>query len=60
MKGLDMFKGREVNHRRPGESGIAEASRLRREKKRMDKMNTIADAIDLSKSREEMRNRFGM
>lgn len=55
-----MFKGREVNHRRPGESGIAEASRLRREKKRMDKMNTIADAIDLSKSREEMRNRFGM
>lgn len=55
-----MFNGREINHRRPGESGIAEASRLRQEKKRMDKMNMIADAIDLSKSREDIRKRFGM
>ena len=54
MKGLDMFGGREINTRMPGETGIAQAARIRQEKKRSAKVGMIADGIQEAEMRERM------
>lgn len=49
-----MFRGREINTRMPGESGIAQAARIRQEKKRSAKVGMIADGIQEAEMRERM------
>jgi len=58
MKGLDMFAGREINTRSPGETGIAQAARLRQEKKRSIKASMIADGIQEAEMRERMMRNY--
>tara|TARA_R110000744_G_scaffold99610_2_gene192189 strand:+ start:65 stop:226 length:162 start_codon:yes stop_codon:yes gene_type:complete len=47
-EGLTIKDGRLINNRPVGESGIAEASRLRRSVKHMKEVSTIAEGIRLS------------
>ena len=49
-----MFRGREINTRMPGETGIEQAARIRQEKKRSAKVGMIADGIQEAEMRERM------
>jgi hypothetical protein len=52
MHGLKVKDGRLVNERLPGETGIAQAARYCKMKKRSEKISMIADAINLADMRE--------
>ena len=53
-EGLTIKDGRLINIRPVGESGIAEAARLRQEMKHRYKAECIADGIALAERRKEM------
>lgn len=59
MDGLTMKNGREINTRRPSETGIAEAARLRADMKGSKIVRDIANGIQLSEERKVMRELFG-
>jgi hypothetical protein len=52
MDGLNIKGGRLVNDRLPGETGIAQAARYCKMKKRSEKISMIADAIDVANMRK--------
>jgi len=52
MDGLNIKDGRLVNDRLPGETGIAQAARYCKMKKRSEKIGMIAEAINLADMRE--------
>ena len=52
MDGLNIKNGRLVNDRLPGETGIAQAARYCKMKKRSEKISMLADAINLADMRE--------
>jgi len=52
MDGLNIKSGRLVNDRLPGETGIAQAARYCKMKKRSEKISMLADAIELSNMRK--------
>tara|TARA_R110002050_G_scaffold56187_1_gene126498 strand:+ start:564 stop:746 length:183 start_codon:yes stop_codon:yes gene_type:complete len=53
-EGLTIKDGRLINNRPVGESGIAEASRLRQEMKHRYKAECIADGIGIAERRKEI------
>jgi len=53
-EGLTIKDGRLINNRPVGESGIAEASRLRQEMKHRYKAECIADGIGIAERRKDM------
>ena len=53
-EGLTVKDGRLINDRPVGESGIAEASRLRQQMKHRYKAECIADGIGIAERRKEM------
>ena len=55
MDGLTMKNGRQINARRPSETGIAEAARLRADMKGSKIVRDIANGIELSEERKVMR-----
>jgi|TARA_R100000084_G_scaffold29733_1_gene10800 hypothetical protein len=55
MDGLIIKNGRLINERRPGESGIAMAARLKRAVKNDRKINQIAEAIELAENKKNFR-----
>lgn len=59
MDGLTVKDGRLMNFRRDGETGIAEAARLRGDMKGAKLVRQIADGIELSEERKVMRDIFG-
>ena len=59
MDGLTIKNGRLINHRVEGETGIAEAARLRADMKGSKTVRNIADGIELSEERKVMREIFG-
>ena len=59
MDGLTMKNGRQINARRPSETGIAEAARLRADMKGSKIVRDIANGIELSEERKVMRELFG-
>ena len=59
MDGLIVKNGRLINTRRDGETGIAEAARLRADMKGSKVVRNIADGIELSEDRKLMKEIFG-
>ena len=59
MDGLTIKNGRLINERRVGETGIAEAARLRADMKGSKVVRNIADGIELSEERKVVRELFG-
>ena len=59
MDGLTIKDGRLINERRPSETGIATAARLRAEMKGSKVVRNIADGIELSEERKVMKEIFG-
>lgn len=55
MKGLTIKNGRLINNRPVGMTGIQEVAKARAMRKRIDKVNMIADGVDLAESRKEIR-----
>ncbi len=55
MKGLTIKNGRLINNRPVGMTGIQEVAKSRAMRKRIDKINMIADGVDLAESRKEIR-----
>jgi len=53
-EGLTIKDGRLINNRPVGESGIAEAARLRQEMKHRYKAECIADGIGIAERRKEI------
>tara|TARA_R110002074_G_scaffold315353_2_gene485680 strand:- start:275 stop:457 length:183 start_codon:yes stop_codon:yes gene_type:complete len=53
-EGLTIKDGRLINNRPVGESGIAEAARLRQQMKHRYKAECIADGIGIAERRKEM------
>ena len=53
-EGLTIKDGRLINNRPVGESGIAEASRLRQEMKHRYKAECIADGIGIAERHKEI------
>ena len=53
-EGLTVNNGRLINKRPVGETGIAEASRLRQQVKHQKKVSTIADGIDMAEMRKDL------
>lgn len=51
VDGLIVKDGRLINLRPPGETGIAQAARFRKEVKRARKIEAIADGIELAEAR---------
>jgi|TARA_R110000803_G_scaffold48084_1_gene99939 hypothetical protein len=58
VNGLYVKNGRLINDRPDGISGIAEASLYRKQMKKQYKIDCIADGIERSKEREEMKKNF--
>jgi len=54
-EGLTVKDGRLVNNRPVGETGIAEAARLRRSVKRMNKVSIIAEGVEIAEMRKGFR-----
>ncbi len=54
-EGLTVKDGRLINNRPVGESGIAQAARLRRNVKRGNQASIIAEGIELSEMRKGFR-----
>ena len=52
--GLNVQDGRLVNDREDGETGIAQAARLRSQKKKQRKIDCIADGIERAEMRKNM------
>jgi len=55
VNGLYVKDGRLINDRRDGETGIAEASRIRRAVKNDRKINQIAEGIELAENKKNWR-----
>jgi len=53
-EGLTIKDGRLINKRPVGETGIAEAARLRQQVKHQKKVSTIADGIDMAERRKDL------
>jgi|TARA_R110000803_G_scaffold131291_2_gene198599 hypothetical protein len=53
-EGLTIKDGRLINNRPVGETGIAEAARLRQQMKHRYKAECIADGIGIAERRKEM------
>ena len=53
--GLYVEDGRLINGRRDGETGIAEAARIRRAVKNDRKINMIAEGIELAENKKNWR-----
>ena len=53
--GLYVEDGRLINDRRDGESGIAQAARIRRSVKNDRKINRIAEGIELAENKKNWR-----
>jgi len=53
--GLYVEDGRLVNERRDGETGIAQAARIRRSVKNDRKINRIAEGIELAENKKNWR-----
>ena len=53
-EGLTIKNGRLINNRPVGETGIAEAARLRQQVKHQKKVSTIADGIGIAERRKDM------
>jgi len=53
--GLYVKDGRLINERREGESGIAEAARIKRAVKNDRKINRIAEGIELAENKKNWR-----
>ena len=53
--GLYVEDGRLINDRRDGESGIAQAARIRRSVKNDRKINRIAEGIELAEDKKNWR-----
>jgi len=58
VNGLYVKDGRLINDRSDGVSGIAEASLYRQQMKKQYKIDCIADGIERSKEREDMKKNF--
>lgn len=48
MYGLDMMDGREVNLRPPAEMGISKLARMKKQMKRYDKVQMMAEAQEMA------------
>ncbi len=59
VNGLYVKDGRLINDRPDGETGIAQASRLRQEMKKQYKIDSIADGIERAEMRKDMKAKFG-
>ena len=57
-QGLTIKDGRLINERPVGRSGIEEASMYRQQMKKQYKIDCIADGIERSKEREDMKKNF--
>ena len=57
--GLEVRNGRLINERRDPEMGLDMACRLRAQMKGAKLVQQIADGIELSEERKEMREMFG-
>tara|TARA_R100000988_G_scaffold75517_1_gene39995 strand:+ start:199 stop:378 length:180 start_codon:yes stop_codon:yes gene_type:complete len=55
MDGLIVRNGRLINERRPGESGIAMAARLKRAVDNDRKINRIAEGIEVAENKKNFR-----
>tara|TARA_R110002167_G_scaffold102276_3_gene265512 strand:+ start:115 stop:333 length:219 start_codon:yes stop_codon:yes gene_type:complete len=53
--GLHVEHGRLINDRRDGESGIAQAARIRRSVKNDRKINQVAEGIELAENKKDWR-----
>ena len=58
VKGLYVKDGRLINDRSDGVSGIEQASMYRQQMKKQYKIDCIADGIERSKEREDMKKNF--
>lgn len=56
MDGLTMKNGRPINNRPEPEMGLSKMARLRKEMKRAEKVQIVADGNAMAKAREEMRS----
>ena len=57
VDGLIVKDGRLINLRPPGETGIAQAARLRKEVKRARKIEMIADGIAVAEARHTLKRK---
>ncbi len=55
VDGLYVKNGRLINERRVGETGIAQASRIKRAVKNDRKINRIAEGIELAENKKNWR-----
>ena len=55
VNGLYVKDGRLINDRVPGESGIAQAARIKRAVKNERKINMIAEGIELAEDKKNWR-----
>jgi len=55
VDGLYVKNGRLINERRDGETGIAQASRIKRSVKNDRKINRIAEGIELAENKKNWR-----
>lgn len=55
VDGLYVKNGRLINERRDGETGIAQASRIKRSVKNDRKINRIAEGIELAENKKNFR-----
>jgi len=55
VDGLYVKNGRLINERRDGETGIAQASRIKRAVKNDRKINRIAEGIELAENKKNFR-----
>jgi len=55
VDGLYVKNGRLINERRDGETGIAQASRIKRAVKNDRKINRIAEGIELAENKKNWR-----
>ncbi len=55
VDGLIVKDGRLINLRPPGETGIAQAARFRKEVKRARKIEMIADGVALGEARSALK-----
>tara|TARA_R110002033_G_scaffold138194_1_gene177362 strand:+ start:114 stop:329 length:216 start_codon:yes stop_codon:yes gene_type:complete len=58
VNGLYVKDGRLINDRSDGVSGIEQASMYRQQMKKQYKIDCIADGIERSKEREDMKKNF--
>lgn len=56
--GLSIEGGRLINERPDGMTGIQLASKMKRARKRMDKVDMIAEGNEMARMRRDMRDMF--